>query len=493
MWRILIVLYFVHALIAGADYRTCGNTSCYHNSLCDSGGNACQCSHGFMGETCEEDFDECMGHDPCYHRGVCINAFGSYSCQCLQGWKNGVQQHCEIKTNPDINFRRCKPGWMGDLCLDECSISHHCGANQVCTKHGRGKICVCQAGWTGVNCTTEIDECTSQPCKNFEVCRNTIGSYTCECPNGWNGTSCTDDIDECTINPCKNSGTCTNTDGSYYCNCSHGWFGVDCDLVQQPRFEDTVRSGCTSTGWNISLDVRILQSIYPGITANNIYLGPSKCTGEQRDTELWFKQSFNECMTSEKYEGNTQTYQNVLFYAIFDTVDPSIVRHHYWSYNVACNFDQGESTSTHLHHIHESYSSNITGHRDISITFYKDHTYQQQIHGNPLSVHVGDKVFVKVATSIMDWNTKLRLHTCHAVSSDLSRADHMLIRDGCEVDKNTHIISQSTHETRFVFLDFEYLTFNEGFDIFCNATFCHSDDFSPECTQACRQIPQIVG
>jgi hypothetical protein len=71
-------------------------------------------------------------------------------------------------------------------------------------------------------------------------------------------------------------------------------------LVQQPRFEDTVRSGCTSTGWNISLDVRVLQSIYPGITAYNIYLGPSKCTGEQHDTELWFKQSFNECMTSEK-------------------------------------------------------------------------------------------------------------------------------------------------------------------------------------------------
>ncbi|KAL3832185.1 hypothetical protein ACJMK2_023848, partial [Sinanodonta woodiana] len=74
-----------------------------------------------------------------------------------------------------------------------------------------------------------VDECNNFPCKNDGNCTNTIGSYMCDCSSGWTGVNCTTDINECASYPCINSGNCTNTDGSYSCNCSHGWEGVNCE------------------------------------------------------------------------------------------------------------------------------------------------------------------------------------------------------------------------------------------------------------------------
>jgi len=67
------------------------------------------------------------------------------------------------------------------------------------------------------------------------------------------------------------------------------------------------------------------------------------------------------------------------------------------------------------------------------------------------------------------------------------------ILNRCEVDRNTHIISQSTHETTFVFQDFEYDNNPEGLEIQCKATFCETSDYSPSCTQACTAGPIVVG
>ncbi|KAH3730367.1 hypothetical protein DPMN_056351, partial [Dreissena polymorpha] len=62
-----------------------------------------------------------------------------------------------------------------------------------------------------------INECTtSNPCRNGGSCNNAVGSYTCACNPGYSGTNCSTDVDECAgINPCMNSGTCTNAVGSF--------------------------------------------------------------------------------------------------------------------------------------------------------------------------------------------------------------------------------------------------------------------------------------
>ena len=79
-------------------------------------------------------------------------------------------------------------------CLPGCELPNY-GVNcsQEC-KCGPGvdrcdpvSGCVCQSGWTGNNCDTDIDECQENPtvCGNAMICNNTEGSYRCNCQKGF--------------------------------------------------------------------------------------------------------------------------------------------------------------------------------------------------------------------------------------------------------------------------------------------------------------------
>ena len=42
----------------------------------------------------------------------------------------------------------------------------------------------CVAGFTDKNCSTNIDECSPNPCLNGGTCTDGINDYTCECVAG---------------------------------------------------------------------------------------------------------------------------------------------------------------------------------------------------------------------------------------------------------------------------------------------------------------------
>ncbi|KAB5523744.1 hypothetical protein PHYPO_G00155980 [Pangasianodon hypophthalmus] len=78
------------------------------------------------------------------------------------------------------------------------------------------------------------DECEDNPCGEYSVCFNTVGSYYCQCENGFtsrttNFTATTgqcEDINECTVknvSPCPENAVCNNTIGSYLCVCLPGF------------------------------------------------------------------------------------------------------------------------------------------------------------------------------------------------------------------------------------------------------------------------------
>ena len=50
--------------------------------------------------------------------------------------------------------------------------------------------CICDAGYTGDNCETNINECDPNPCQNGGTCTDGINSYTCTCPLGYSGDDC---------------------------------------------------------------------------------------------------------------------------------------------------------------------------------------------------------------------------------------------------------------------------------------------------------------
>ncbi|XP_053391824.1 uncharacterized protein LOC128554583 [Mercenaria mercenaria] len=253
------------------------------------------------------------------------------------------------------------------------------------------------------------------------------------------------------------------------------------------KLEDVIRPGCTSNGWNITVDISKLRELYPMVTMSHIYFGDNSCRGQVIGTTLTFKQGFRDCITSERVSGDTLLYENDLFYAIYDPINPFIVRQHQWTFTVECDVSRNEATLSHVHHDVDAHHAAVAGHYDVKMTFFKDVNFMNQIAGNPIHASIGDDIYVKVFTSAADWTVKMRLHTCYTKPTDDAGDDmtYFIIKNGCEVDSNTHIISQSTHETRFVFQDFGYSTNKEGLNIYCNATFCETKDYSPGCAQSC--------
>ena len=80
-----------------------------------------------------------------------------------------------------------------------------------------------------------IGGCLLTPCQNSGTCHN---SGICLCAPGFTGTDCSYDINECTsfTNVCQMSSVCINTVGSYFCNCSIGFAYNQVKPIKQKCF-----------------------------------------------------------------------------------------------------------------------------------------------------------------------------------------------------------------------------------------------------------------
>lgn len=82
-------------------------------------------------------------------------------------------------------------------------------------------------GYTGVNCSVDINECAPNPCKNNGNCSDGVNEYKCSCADRYNGTNCEfDTVNDCSGNPCYNNGTCVDGVNHYNCTCLPGFGGT---------------------------------------------------------------------------------------------------------------------------------------------------------------------------------------------------------------------------------------------------------------------------
>ncbi|XP_072444221.1 sushi, von Willebrand factor type A, EGF and pentraxin domain-containing protein 1 isoform X6 [Chiloscyllium punctatum] len=113
--------------------------------------------------------------------------------------------------------------------FNECFLQP-CQHNGSCESVGSGHVCVCQPGFTGSNCETNINECASDPCQNNAACQDGIGRFVCLCQPGFVGILCEEDVNECNSQPCLHDGRCIDQINAYYCECTVGFRGVHCEL-----------------------------------------------------------------------------------------------------------------------------------------------------------------------------------------------------------------------------------------------------------------------
>ncbi|XP_072431088.1 cubilin [Chiloscyllium punctatum] len=159
----------------------------------------------------------------------CINTMGSYYCDL------------------------CPPGYQGDgkTCtpIDVCSINNggcHPLASCTFTPGNAIQTCTCPHDYVGNGfgpngCVLLHDVCQpDNPCANGR-CLVTVSGYVCICDPGWTSINCTENINECASNPCQNGGNCTDGVNFYSCACTNEWTGPQCQIPQQ------VDPGCGGT------------------------------------------------------------------------------------------------------------------------------------------------------------------------------------------------------------------------------------------------------
>lgn len=75
---------------------------------------------------------------------------------------------------------------------------------------------LCYLSSPGLICDQE-DHCASMPCRNGGTCTPNANGFECACLAGYRGVTCMEDVDECAEDnrTCLNGGVCRNRYGSY--------------------------------------------------------------------------------------------------------------------------------------------------------------------------------------------------------------------------------------------------------------------------------------
>ncbi|XP_065895629.1 delta-like protein B [Dysidea avara] len=168
------------------------------------------------------------------NNGTCTDGINSFTCNCVDGFTG---ENCSTNIN-------------------DCD-HNPCMNNGTCTDGISSFTCNCVDGFTGENCTANLDDCNPNPCMNNGTCTDGINSFTCNCVDGFTGENCTTNIDDCNPNPCLNNGTCADEINSFICTCSDIFTGLICESGMaeptQPMLNDIIT---TPYSVNISWLVR---------------------------------------------------------------------------------------------------------------------------------------------------------------------------------------------------------------------------------------------
>lgn len=144
--------------------------------------------------------------DPCDH-GSCDSSTGD--CECDLGWGGSLCDDCAAGYT-GAACDSCDDGYIDDpavtgACVDDPCDPDPCNGHATgcdnstgsaecsCTGNWAAPTCgSCVAGYTGADCTTEIDECDAIPCSNAGICSDGLASFTCACQGAWDGPTCDD-------------------------------------------------------------------------------------------------------------------------------------------------------------------------------------------------------------------------------------------------------------------------------------------------------------
>lgn len=142
------------------------------------------------GVNCEINFDDCASN-PCEY-GMCEDGINRYDCVCKPGFTGeDLSGHVEPQTS---HITQTLWAFLGPKGMISLKLLLNLSFFPVLS-------------FPGPKCNVEIDECSSNPCRNGGTCVDEENGFHCQCPEGFHEPYCYSKVDECASNPCVN-GAC---------------------------------------------------------------------------------------------------------------------------------------------------------------------------------------------------------------------------------------------------------------------------------------------
>ncbi|VDP35035.1 unnamed protein product [Soboliphyme baturini] len=168
---------------------------------------------GKTNECCKETYEGFIGNCPCLMPLLCANGGTCHNLN-LNDWV------CS-----------CPFGYTGKDCsidIDEC-LQTDCSGHGRCANHIGYYICHCDRGYAGDDCEINVDDCQGANCSCGGRCVDGIDSYHCECYDGFAGKFCEKNIDDCRGVTCSGHGKCVDGIRAHTCTCNAGYTGQNCE------------------------------------------------------------------------------------------------------------------------------------------------------------------------------------------------------------------------------------------------------------------------
>ncbi|NXH22048.1 CRUM1 protein, partial [Bucco capensis] len=191
---------------------------------------------------------------------------------------------------------------LGCTGADVCASSPCLNAG-TCEDLFNSFSCACSAGWGGLLCESNIDDCQPNPCVHGH-CVDEIADFQCECFKGFIGKRCDINVDDCVRHQCRNGATCIDGIYGYSCKCPPQYSGPRCEWPFPPEqcgknFTCLNGGKCVTASWGANCTCK------PGFTGRNCQININKCDpnpcqngGTCQDSENKY-----ECVCSASYTG----------------------------------------------------------------------------------------------------------------------------------------------------------------------------------------------
>lgn len=157
---------------------------------------------------------------------------------------------CNDMTSPnyDNTLATCS---CGQICPTNIGLT----CNDKGTCNGNNGLCVCNGGWYGASCNSNVNPCDGNTCNGHGTCSSLTGS--CACTGGWSGSSCSvspptsapapSPINACIQNSNCFYGNCIGYGSTAYCSCQNNYYGSTCDTYSAPSVYTPEKSSSTTS------------------------------------------------------------------------------------------------------------------------------------------------------------------------------------------------------------------------------------------------------